>query len=280
MDKEQVLNRPLVIYHADCPDGFGAAWCFWRRYGAGADYIACEHQTPPPDVAGRDVFMVDFSYKRDVVAQMVRSARSVTLIDHHATALEDLREMPGLVQFTDLERCGAALAWDYLYEGQPRPVLIEHIQDRDLWRFRLAGTREIAAYLDVTEFSFRRWDELMAADATARGAMIGDGALLLKKHRLDMQRIIATCARRMVIGGVEVPVVNIPHEFASDAGHIMAQGEPFAASYFDTAQGRKFSLRSTQYGADVGKIASQYGGGGHGHASGFMVSRDHPLAMQ
>ena len=34
------MNRPLVIYHGNCADGFSAAWCFWRKYGTGADYVA------------------------------------------------------------------------------------------------------------------------------------------------------------------------------------------------------------------------------------------------
>lgn len=33
-------QRPLVIYHGNCADGFSAAWCFWRKYGTGADYVA------------------------------------------------------------------------------------------------------------------------------------------------------------------------------------------------------------------------------------------------
>ena len=38
------MNRPLVIYHGNCADGFSAAWCFWRKYGTGADYVAGVYQ--------------------------------------------------------------------------------------------------------------------------------------------------------------------------------------------------------------------------------------------
>ena len=67
------MNRPLVIYHGNCADGFSAAWCFWRKYGEGADYVAGVYQQSPPDVAGRDVYLVDFSYKRDVLLEMAKS---------------------------------------------------------------------------------------------------------------------------------------------------------------------------------------------------------------
>ena len=59
---------------------------------------------------------------------------------------------------------------------------------------------------------------------------------------------------------------------SSDAGHELGKGRPFAACYWDTPDGRVFSLRSSADGADVSEVAKQYGGGGHRNASGFRVS--------
>lgn len=83
----------------------------------------------------------------------------------------------------------------------------------------------------------------------------------------------------MTIAGHDVPVASLPYTLTSDAGHMMAQGETFAACYWDTAEGRVFSLRSTiESGTDVSAIAALFGGGGHAQASGFKVPRDHELA--
>ena len=84
-------------------------------------------------VTGCDVYLVDFSYPRAVIADMVKKANSVTLIDHHKTALEDLFELDGLIQFTDINRSGAMLAWNYLFPDEEPPLLIKYVQDRDLW---------------------------------------------------------------------------------------------------------------------------------------------------
>ena len=32
-----------VIYHADCTDGFGAAYAAWKQLGNRAEYHACKH---------------------------------------------------------------------------------------------------------------------------------------------------------------------------------------------------------------------------------------------
>ena len=46
----------------------------------------------------------------------------------------------------------------------------------------------------------------------------------------------------------------------------MPQGEPFAACYYGKEDGRVFSLRSTEDGLDLSKIAKAYGRG-HAHPS-------------
>lgn len=281
--------KPLVIYHGNCADGFSAAWCFWRKYGTGADYVAGVYQQDPPDVSGRDVFLVDFSYKRPVVEQMLKTANSVCLIDHHKTAIEDLQplfmqdswtgEPKQLAHFTDLNRSGATLAWDYLFPGEDRPLLLGHVEDRDLWRFKLAGTREIQALVFSHEYSFEAWDKLMSADQVELLKMTAAGAAIERKHHKDVAELVNVCKRRMVIGGHNVPVASLPYTLVSDAAHLMAQDEPFAACYWDTANGRTFGLRSTDGGLDVSEIAKQYGGGGHLRAAGFTVPRDHQLSQ-
>jgi oligoribonuclease NrnB/cAMP/cGMP phosphodiesterase (DHH superfamily) len=287
-----MMSRPLVIYHGNCADGFSAAWCFWRKYHHGADYVAGVYQQPPPDVTGRDVYLVDFSYKAPVVEQMLLHANSVTLIDHHKTAIDDLAPLkaqwaadPGALDgdnfgwFCDLERSGATLAWDYLFPDEARPLLLGHIEDRDLWRFKMPGTREIQAVVFSHEYTFEQWDALMSADQVGLLKMTAAGAAIERKHHKDVAELVKVCQRRMVIGGHDVPVASLPYTLVSDAAHAMAQGEPFAACYWDTAEGRHFGLRATDDGLDVSDIAKQYGGGGHAKAAGFKVPRDHALAM-
>jgi oligoribonuclease NrnB/cAMP/cGMP phosphodiesterase (DHH superfamily) len=287
-----MMTRPLVIYHGNCADGFSAAWCFWRKYRDGADYVAGVYQQDPPDVTGRDVYLVDFSYKAPVVRDMLKVANSVTLIDHHKTAIDDLRPVFEPLEFDamaygterravwycDLNRSGATLAWDFLFPGEQRPPLLGHVEDRDLWRFKLPGTREIQAFVFSHEYTFEQWDKMMSADQVELLKMTAAGAAIERKHHKDVAELVGVCKRRMVIAGHDVPVASLPYTLVSDAAHLMAHGEAFAACYWDTAEGRTFGLRATDEGADVSEVAKQYGGGGHAKAAGFKVPRDHQLA--
>ncbi len=306
--------KPLCIYHSNCADGFTAAWAV--RQAMDADFHPGVHDKPPPDVTGRDVILVDFSYKADVLLQMQLVANSILVLDHHKTAEAELQANPltaddqltvvriegfdadadptwshfrGWVELDkaegirkamiyalfDMERSGAGIAWDFFHPGKARPALIDHVEDRDLWRFALHGTREIQAAVFSHPYRFEVWDQLMQAPTFE---LYQQGLCIERKHHKDVAELVAVAKRRMTIGHYDVPVASLPYTLASDAGHLMAQGESFAACYYDKAAGRVFSLRSTDDGIDVSEVAKLYGGGGHARAAGFTVPRNHELA--
>lgn len=284
------MAKVLCIYHGNCQDGFGAAWAV--RYALGEDQVEFYpgvYQDPPPDVTGRDVLMVDFTYKRPILKEMAEKARSVCVLDHHKSAAEDLAGLPEpfewgtgdewrpLCALFDMERSGAGLTWDYFnpvqHRLQQRPTLINHIEDRDLWRFALPNTREITAALFSYPYEFGLWDSLMSAEMLDH--LIHEGAGIERKHHQDIANLLPVVRREMVIGGVRMPVANLPLTLTSDAGHQMAVGaDGIAACYWDTPEGRVFSLRSTDDGPDCQEIAVRYGGGGHAHAAGFRMPLD------
>ncbi len=319
------MSKPLCIYHGNCADGFTAAWAVWKRFGDAWDYFPGVYQSPPPDVSGRDVVLVDFSYKREVMRAMrghggyvSGKARSVLVLDHHKSAAEDLGaregnfctqihewtgpltwerhlgnaaqdEMEGAVDSVyclfDMDRSGAGIAWDFFHPGELRPKIIDYVEDRDLWRFNLPQSRDFSANLFSLPYDFHMWDRVAVAmeDQQKRQAFLDEGGAIERKHHKDVAELVAAFRYEMIIGGHWVPVANLPYTLTSDAGHLMCQsyqspqlqGEivtpPFAACYWDTPEGRVFSLRSIDGGADVSEIAKQYGGGGHKNASGFRL---------
>ncbi|WP_409292225.1 phosphohydrolase [Pseudomonas sp. KCJK9058] len=301
-------RKTMCIYHGNCADGFGGAWVVRKALGEQVEFVAGVHGQEPPDVTDKDVIIVDFSYKYEVMARLSWKANSIIILDHHKSAAEDLgkfppfhagvrvdgrhpdgsvalgwesahismnsQNSPAIACCFDMNRSGAMLAWDHFFPGQEPPMLLRHIEDRDLWLFQLDGTREIQANLFSYPYDFEVWDTLMATDVQS---LRSDGAAIERKHQKDVAELVAVTKRRLVIGGHDVPVASLPYTLTSDAGHLMAQGEPFAACYWDTPDGRVFSLRSTDDGMDVSEIAKQYGGGGHRNASGFRVPFGHEL---
>lgn len=280
----------LCIYHGNCADGFTSAWVVRQALGDAVEFHAGVYGQDPPDVTGRHVLLVDFSYKRPVLEAMAAKARTILVLDHHKTAQEDLAgfnvppswgawrsiidgEHPlslnvRVAALFDMTRSGAGITWDFFNPGEARPALLSRVEDRDLWQFRFADTRAVQACVFSYPYDFETWDRLMGMDLVTLRI---EGEAIERKHHKDIAELVAVTQRIMIIGGYAVPVANLPYTLSSDAGHLMAKGERFAACYWDTPTGRVFSLRSTDEGLDVSAIAKGYGGGGHRNAAGFQV---------
>lgn len=299
-----IKQPPLVIYHANCADGFTAAWAIWKKHPDWMFHPGV-YQQPPPDVTGRDVYIVDFSYKRPVMEQIFEQANCVVVLDHHKTAMEDLagyplaetceedfhdrakrcradeggREPGDLVGVNfDMSKSGARMTWDWFHPGEPLPEIVRIVEERDLWKEKSPTweqTRQIMANIFSYGYFFETWDELAARLETRLGTaqMSVEGEAIERKHFKDVSELVAASARSMRIGGTVVQVANVPYTLSSDAGHFLANKTPgaFGACYMDTPKGRQFSLRSNADGMDVGAIAKLYGGGGHMRAAGFTV---------
>lgn len=293
------MTNPICIYHHNCADGFTAAWAVVRALGPDSvDLHPGVYGKLPPDVKGRDVIMVDFSYPADTINMMAASARSILILDHHKTAQADLAgflrpvltggwhnhlsdiSQPGVKSnvraLFDMDRSGAQIAWNFFHQPTSdlcRPALVNYVGDRDLWRFELEDSRAVNAFIFAHEYTMAEWDALYDLLEYDLHIAADGGKAIEKKHHKDVAELVSALRRRMVIGGQEVWAANIPYTLTSDAGNLMAQGEPFAACYWDTADSRIFSLRSTDAGMDVSAIAKSYGGGGHRNASGFRIAR-------
>lgn len=282
------MTAPICIYHGNCADGFTAAWVVRKALGKDVEFFPGVYQQAPPPTIGRDVLMVDFSYKRPILDDMAKHTSSILILDHHKTAASDLSgyEMPqvpgygadagfpGTIRSVfDMDRSGAQITWDFFFPGKPRPLLVDYTGDRDLWQFKLPFSREVNAFVFAHEYRFDLWDHIdrQLRDHMDMQRVAEMGGAIEQKHHKDVAELVGVMKRRMVLGGVDVPVANLPYTLTSDAGHLMAQGEAFAACYWDTPEGRIFSLRSTDAGADVSEVAKRYGGGGHRNASGFKM---------
>lgn len=271
------MSEIFCIYHGDCADGFTAAWAVWKRH-PGAEFFAGVHGENPPDVRGRAVVIVDFCYKREVILEMAKIAKSILILDHHKSAQAEMQDLPeNVTAVFDMARSGAMMAWQYFHPSDaPPPLLVQHVQDRDLWHFSLRYTRAFSANLFSHNYSFDVWDRIAerSRDAAEYLSFVHEGEAIQRKHEKDVAELVRKCSFLGKLAGWKVPFLNCPYFHSSDAGNILAKGYPFAVCYYDSDGIRNYSLRSEENGLDVSEIAAQFGGGGHKHAAGFRAPLD------
>lgn len=289
----EMFNRdvpPTIIYHANCPDGFTAAWAAHKALSSlwPADrvpqLVPGYYGTQPAweDVKDQDVFIVDFSYPRDTLLAIFEAANTVSVYDHHKTAKEDLEPLigkhVGLEIVFDMERSGAGITWDELCKGMARPWLVDYVEDRDLWRFDLPESKVINDYLMCVEHTFEAFDNVWKKTTRHVAAEHGRGA----RMKIDAYcRAMESNVRRLIVEGHHgVPVVNAPQVMISDLLHHLCKEDEargyqahlrplFAVGFWLRHDGKwQHSLRSIG-DFDVSTIAKKHGGGGHKNAAGF-----------
>lgn len=326
--------KPLIIYHADCTDGFAAAFAAWLKFGDEASYAPANYGDAalllPKSTAdsdfnavywlNRDIYILDFSLPKQSMDRLFAHAKRVVWLDHHKTAFEmyvgsDLEERviaesgglrvgeapkPETVREVAAfpgkhhvhlhnDKSGALLAWEYFHPGVEVPMLIQHIDDRDRWQFKLEGSKELhAALASLKPWSFLQWDEIYTSEsypATDDGSfysLLGEGAAILRAQDAHVQFMLKQARKLYLPVWPEGHVVtkedvaarhglalNTPSHM-SEVGHELANASgTFGLVYYIGSDNKvKCSLRSNgEY--DVSAIAKSFGGGGHRNAAGF-----------
>lgn len=268
------MKDKILLYHKNCPDGYGSRWCFERKWGDEMSYIPVAHGAPPPEgLEDKDIWIADFSYPRDILLALKEKNRSITVIDHHKTAEDTLRDLD-FCHF-DMSHCGAILSWYYCNGlNKEPPLLLKYIEDQDLWKWQMPFAKEILAVIDSYDYSFRLWEELnyRLQDDQKFSEFLAEGSALLRQREKKIKEIYAK-KHTLTVFGEEIPAVNSPLYQSELAARVAEEaGTKYGLAYYFDGEGYVFSIRcGKEKDFDVSAIAVKFGGGGHKAASGFKV---------
>lgn len=280
-----------VLYHANCLDGLGAKYAAWTVLGEAATYKAVQYDSDVPDypyTQDDTVYILDFSYPREALMALHEKVGRLVVLDHHASAAKALAGLDFAV--FDMNRSGATIAWEFFHPGEPCPILLQLLEDRDLRRFKNDLTRPITAAL----YSKAIWQEMAFMDALRKSTeyacqnkvakcaetevlveVLSHGLVLLEIERGVIDSFIAKqkyTVRRYE--GYSVVLYNTT-SLISELGEALCKhtGADVSMSYFINNEGKViFSFRSSPDGPNVSILAEQLGGGGHEHSAGASLT--------
>ncbi|MDD3885118.1 MAG: DHHA1 domain-containing protein [Gallionella sp.] len=247
------MTKPLVIYHDNCADGFGAAFAAWLALGGEAEYRPTRYGDAAEEfhATDREVFILDFSFPREVMDYFFSVAERVVWLDHHKTAFEmwaggQERTYLHETEFDlgggcstschitlDNDKSGAMLAWEYFHPDAEAPMLVKHIDDYARWQFKIDGTKEFnKALWSYAPWSFEQWrDWVFQLDHNLDGPYLSDhitapfireGAAILRAHDQNVQAVVKGAARKCTIwfptpyGGWRVTDTCMAHGLAAN----------------------------------------------------------------
>ncbi len=261
--------KPIVIlYHTNCPDGFGAAWAAWKKFGIRAEYVGVNPETlPNKSPVGKEIYVVDVSYPIAVQKKLRRKNKKLVILDHHASNKRDTEFFPENV--FDNEHSGSVLAWNYFHPGRKIPLFLRYVEDNDIWRFRLPHARELSPVVFLLDFDFKDWSRFIRRfeDKNGRKEIFKQGRIILGYEGKIIKSVVER-ATLVKFEGYKTLAANSAI-LESEIGHLLTKKlPPLGIVWRQRKDQITVSLRSNGK-IDVSKLAKKYGGGGHRKASGF-----------
>lgn len=271
-----------VLYHDDA-DGYASALAAYLKFGEFAKYISVQYgQGFPMETisSNADIYILDFSYAREILDEVSLQVNSLTVIDHHETARDQLADLPYAI--FDMEKSGATMSWEFFHPEKEVPYLFRLVEDHDLWKFELEHTRAFdlgmatsGKYSNIQFWYQVFMNPIMLHDVIQRGQPLVDQqdarirSFFKKKH----YRIIDIDGHQVAVYNLTGNTFEISH-FATEA--IKQLDVDYTISYFFTSAGEMaLSYRSSRKSnIHVGHLCRKQGGGGHRNAAGAKLTME------
>lgn len=273
------MERTVILYHGNCPDGFGGAYAAWKKFGDSAEYIPLHRDVPTIEgFVGDHLYFIDFTYPKEIMDAFVATAASVTVLDHHEGLKEVVETMPEYRYTTD--HSGAGIAWEYFHPGTSTPLLLQYVEDDDIFRFALKETRAVLCYVTTRPQTFEEWDSMMNMfeNPDTRNEILKK-ANTYEEYFEKLADMSVNAAKLVMFEGYECYFTNCHplKPLKSRVGNLLALKQPPLALVVSAhPKGYGVSIRGDG-SVDVAKIAEKYGGNGHTNAAGFAIPAEGPL---
>ena len=269
----KLTKNIVILYHNDCTDGFSSAWAAWKKFGNKADYVGIDPGSKPiGGLIDKEIYMLDVIYPIQYLKKIISDNKKVVAIDHHISNHKSYEVISkGLF---DLNHSGAVLSWEFFHPKNNSPKFLKHVEDMDLWKFKLSKTRELISYMDMIDFSFKNWDRIYkdTEDELKLREYIEKGALILNYQDILIDRIIDGHSELVNFFGYKTYAVNSSLFNSQIANILYSKLPPIGIVWSqDNNGGVHISLRSDGT-VDVSRLAAQFkGGGGHKKSAGFYI---------
>jgi len=276
-----------VFYHANCTDGFGAAFAMWLGFGdSNAKYYPIGlYDAFPSELLEKitkddTVYVLDFCFDPETL-EKIQERSNLQVIDHHEGNLSKLSKVKGFIHNTT--KSGALLAYEYMeshkYYGDTNKTLFKYISDADLWTFSLPSSKAISAFLKSYPKDFSIYYNVLLLFQKHFGGCVFQGEAVIRKVN-DNVSYACSNAYETTLEVNKAPIKVVATNATSDwseVGEELLKRHPnvdFSISYryvklASNVSHWEYSIRSRQSSFSCIDVAKFFGGSGHPTAAGF-----------
>ncbi len=301
-------RKKIVLYHKNCPDGYGAAVALYRKFklkdikydekedilfdeDKNVFFIPSNHDTELKRLRSIlennkndkfEIYLVDFYTDKILDIASNPQIEKIYIYDHHKTAKERWEKgipenLKNKIEFHyDENKSGATLTWEKVFGYVPK--VMKYIEDRDIWKWSIKDSDKVLTALDTEIFNIKLPDEIFKelnelADEFHEEKYKEHGKIMLDFKKAIIFKICSSVHYLMLPKGDKLYAVNSP-VFRSEIGDVLSEvlNNVIAIySVYPTENGNFLLVSLRSKNGKAKEIAEKYGGGGHPNAAGFRV---------
>jgi len=295
------MKFDYIIFHKNCLDGFTGFYLFMKTkkwIPKPFVYPDVPFTTKIPDnIDGKNIIIIDVAYKPNILRAISKKAKYVLFIDHHITLYHDIKNVKSknIDIVFDEKESGASLVWNYFFKNKKMPKFVKYIKDNDIGKWKYENTMPFISALELEfklkpEFkNLKHWDKLLNSKFVKK--MVKRGTYYNKYKNYMIERF---AKKHIMLGfpsnkaikkfklknisreNYKVAITSSTCPSASLIGKYIVENFDcdFAIIFTYRFDKNRYILSFRSNSVDVGKIAKQFGGGGHKYAAAASFYKD------
>jgi hypothetical protein len=258
------LDINLVIYRKNCCDSIASCFAAWKLLGDTAEYIGVSSGDPIPELSGKTVAILNYTYSRDIL-ENINDITDGLIVLVHDNIIKNGRDWV----YSDPAMASSHISWCYFHDA-PLPTFLSYIEDRELNRWELENTKNFtAAFYTCVKFDCNEYNKYLDEDLVRETIIKGKYIREYNESIIDIECSRA-CQRKLY--NWNVLVLNASR-LVTDIGMELAKKSDFSIVWFFDHVIKKYRVSLKSIGkVNVGKIAKKYKGGGTFNEAKFIWS--------
>ena len=181
-----------VIFHKNCPDGFGSAWIVNKFLNKEIEYKGIAASTTVKEIElnikNKNLLILDISFSKEDIKIVEKITKNFLVIDHHLTYFDQISKIKNV----ELDKSHSAiyLTWKKFFPNKEVPLFVKYVEDNDIKTNKYSETRPFSTALPIkypfnNQKKFLTWDKLLNNKNVKN--LINDGKKYLeyKTHILE-----------------------------------------------------------------------------------------------
>jgi uncharacterized protein len=284
-------NINIVLFHKNCPDGFGSAWIVnYYLKDTKVEYFGLNPsfnlKNMEDILSNKNVLIVDLSFPKKDIKYLKNITNNFMIIDHHQTYYDDIKDLENVELNT--KHSAIYLTWKKFFPKKKVPLFINYIEDNDIKGNKYQDTYPFSTALPIkypfnNQKYFKKWEQLLNKSNVTDLIKVGKVYMDYKNYILDRNSFIIKNIykfknkkfNKFKVILVNKTIVSLNSDLAE---YILNKNKKIDIlilwNYIENYDNYSLILRTQKENIDLSDIAKTFNGGGHSKAAHFSYKKN------